>query len=158
VADCLPLITPDFLHTVTGVDVSDTAAVEELIVITSTLIGEELGGCVDPETATMKLRVVCAQYTAYVMTSGAGGSSAALRAEQIGDYRVEYQNSSSDQFDLQVLRDMLASMHGGSAYSVSTLGETKESGTPHFDYWDPSYMAVVDGKRGHGFPDGELSL
>jgi hypothetical protein len=156
---CLPLIEPEFLGLVTGVDVSDTASVEALILVTSGLIGEELGGCVDPTTASMKLRVVAAQYTAYVMSSGSGTSGpAAIRAEQVGDYRVEYQRAQSDQFDLQVLRDMLASMHGGSAYSVSTLSDVNESSSPHVDYWDPSYQAVLDGKRGLGFPDGELSL
>lgn len=134
-ADCLPLITPEFLHTVTGVDVSDTASVEALILITSTLIGEELGGCVDPETATMKLRVVCAQYTAYSM-SPRGSGPAAVRAEQVGDYRVEYQaQGNSDMFDLQVLRDMLSSMHGGSAYSVSTLSDRLQP-----EWWDGVLM------------------
>ena len=122
-ADCQPLITKDFLHSVTGADISDGTAVDALIVIVSTLIGEELGGCVAPASASMKLRVVCAQYTAYCMTPRGAGPSA-VRAEQVGDYRVEYQTSGGgDAFDLQVLRDMLASMHAGSTYTVNTLAD-----------------------------------
>lgn len=162
-ADCLPLITPEFLHTVTGVDISDTATVESLIIITSTLIGEELGGCVDPDTASMKLRVVCAEYTAYCMTSGAGGGTD-LRAEQIGDYRVEYQSSNkNDSFDLQVLREMLQSMHGASTYTVTTTDVKANSGVPFFDSFDPGWDEVAEGERiGIAGPmygsDGSLGL
>lgn len=135
-ADCLPLITAAFLQTVTKVDVADTSEVDSLIVIVSTLIGEELGGCVVPAQASMKLRVVCAEYTAFCMTNGAGGG-AELRAEQMGDYRVEYQISGRDAFDLQVLRDMLASMYGASTYTVSTV-DTRTDQTYHYvEYFDP---------------------
>lgn len=150
--DCSPLIDAAFLQTVTGVDVSNSTTVDDLIVIVSSLIGEELGGCVAPETASMKLRVVCAQYTAYVMNNGSTGGAAPLRAEQIGDYRVEYQRTSEDRFDLQVLRDMLATMNSGSAYSVSTLGDTVQGYIPRVDYWDPNYIDTVDGKRTVGYP------
>lgn len=142
-ADCLPLITAAFLKTVTKVDVTDTEEADSLITIVSTLIGEELGGCVVPSAASMKLRVVCAEYTAFCMGSGAGGGSD-LRAEQIGDYRVEYQSSDrGDAFDLQVLRDMLASMHGASTYTVSTV-DTRTDQTSHYvEYFDPLGVSAM---------------
>ena len=55
----------------------------------------------------------------------------ALRAEQIGDYRVEYQGNRTSESDLQVLRDMLSAMYGGSTYSVNTLVEKQESLAVH---------------------------
>jgi hypothetical protein len=130
-ADCEALVDTTFVKTVTGVDVSDTDRVESLIVIASTLIGEEFGACVDPDEASMRLRTVCANYVAYMMTSGAGGAAGALRAEQIGDYRVEYQGNRTSESDLQVLRDMLSAMYGGSAYSVGTLVEKRETLAVH---------------------------
>jgi hypothetical protein len=149
VADCQPLITPEFLNAMTGADVSDTARTEWVISTVSTLIGEELGGCVDPTSATMKLRVVCAQYCSYVMSSGSGsGASGNLRAEQIGDYRVEYQSSNkNDSFDLSVLRELLQSMHGGSTYTVTTMDTRTESSVHYFDSFDPGYDEVEDGER-----------
>ena len=149
-ADCDPLITPEFLHLTTGADITDEASVEALIVIVSTLIGEELGACVVPADADMRLRIVCAQYTSYVMSSGSGGGGPAgnLRAEQIGDYRVEYQSSNKgDAFDLQVLRDMLASMYGASTYTVSTTDEVVVSGLPYFQSYTPGWDEVEDGER-----------
>jgi hypothetical protein len=157
VADCQPLITPEFLAAMTGADVSDAARTEWVIVTVSTLIGEELGGCVDPTTSTMKLRVVCAQYCAYVMQSGSGsGAAGNLRAEQIGDYRVEYQSSNkNDSFDLSVLRELLQSMHGESAYTITTIEQRYESSTPYFDPFDPGFDEVEDGEMLGLFGDGD---
>jgi hypothetical protein len=136
--DCQPLITPEFLHTVTGVDVSDPTAAEAIITIASTLIGEELGACVDPASASMKIRMVCAQYTAFCMGDSGGASPSGIRAEQVGDYRIEYQSNGDDRFNLQVLRDMLASMYGGSSYSVGTLEKRRESLMPQYEWFNHS--------------------
>lgn len=152
-ADCEALIDAEFLHLTTGADISDSVSVGALIVVVSTLIGEELGACVAPAAATMKLRLVCAQYTSFVMSSGPGtGQVGTLRAEQIGDYRVEYNSTSSDSFNLQVLRDMLKSMNGSTTYSVQTTGAKVASGLPYFDVFDPGWDEVEDGER-YGIAD-----
>lgn len=125
-ADCDPLISAAFLNIVTGADiVSDPARVDAVIIIVSTLIGEENGNvCIVPAAASMKLRVVCAQYTSYVLGSGTGTTVAErVRAEQIGDYRVEYQNRGDEQYDLQLLRDMLNAMYGQSTYTINTMAD-----------------------------------
>jgi len=136
VAVCLPLIDVEFLKLTTGADVSDRASTEALIGIVSSLIGEEFGGCVDPADASMRLKVICAEYTSFVMGTGSGGPATGLRAEQIGDYRVEYQSSNkADSFDLQVLRGMLASIHGPSAYTLTTMNDREPQ--PYSDaLWD----------------------
>ena len=90
--------------------------------------------------------MVCAQYVSFVMGSGSGGAAGGVRAEQIGDYRIEYQRSNSDSFDLQTLRDMLNSMHGDSAYTVTTLDERRSSSIPSFDSFDPDYDEVLEGE------------
>jgi hypothetical protein len=108
VARCEPIIDATFLQTVTGADISDTARVDELISVVSDLCAEELLGpnrCVNPELAPMRLKVVVAEYVYFNMK--ASSTEQIVRAETVGDYRVEYQTKQIPGFDLNVLRAML---------------------------------------------------
>jgi len=107
-ARCEPIIDAEFLQTVTGADISDLARVDELISVVSDLCAEELLGpyrCVNPELAPMRLKVVVAEYVYFNMK--ASSTEQIVRAETVGDYRVEYQTKQTPGFDLTVLRQML---------------------------------------------------
>ena len=122
-ADCDPLIDAGYVATVTGADVSDSDRVEALIQITSNLVGEILGtGCVDPAEASTRLKVTVAQFVARGLASTP--QQEAVRAEQIGDYRVEFVAGTTGNvgIDVDVLRKMLTPlMPGGKNYSVQTI-------------------------------------
>jgi hypothetical protein len=107
-ARCEPIIDAIFVQKVTGADISDLSRVDELISITSDLVAEEILGttrCFSPDLAPMQLKVIVAEFVAYNLTTKPNDQI--VRAETVGDYRVEYQSSNSAGMDLDRLKRML---------------------------------------------------
>jgi hypothetical protein len=123
VARCQPLVDAAFVHTVTGVDISDLARVDELISITSDIVAEELIGinrCFEPDSVQMRLKLVIAEFVAYSLNSTSGNS---IKTEHIGDYRVDYNITATAKFDLATLREMLGPLRkrNYTVYSMNDL-------------------------------------
>lgn len=107
-ARCEPIVDAVFVQKVTGVDISDLERVDELISITSDLCAEQLLGadrCIDPARAPMQLKVIVAEFVAYNLSTRPNDQ--VVKAETVGDYRVEYQASNTGGMDLQRLKEML---------------------------------------------------
>lgn len=107
-ARCEPLVDAVFVQTVTGVEITDLQRLDELISVTSDLVAEELIGpnaCIDPARVEMRLKMIVAQYVAYLLSNKSTDQS--VKAETVGDYRVEYQTNLQAGFDLFKLRQML---------------------------------------------------
>lgn len=131
-SNCQPIIDANFLHMVTGVDISDIERIDNLISLVSDLIAAEMGGvCQDPDNCDIRVKVVCAQYVAHVLDASDDGSGS-IKAETIGDYRVEYRPGASDGFDLPMLRRMLSPVLGR-AYSTTTWNVERSSYWPYDD-------------------------
>ena len=127
-ARCEPIVDAMFVKTVTGVDISDLSRVDELISITSDLVAEELVGpmaCIDPATAQMRLKVIVAEFVAYNLTIRPNDQ--VVKAEAVGDYRVEYQTSNGSGMDLTRLRQMLKPLRNR-AYTVHTMDDLQSDG------------------------------
>lgn len=122
-ARCEPLVDAVFVQTVTGVEIADLQRVDELISVTSDLVAEELIGpnaCINPQTVQMRLKLIVAQYVAYLLTTKSTDQT--LKAETVGDYRVEYQTNVNSGFDLVKLRQMLSPLRIR-AYTVHTIDD-----------------------------------
>lgn len=107
-ARCEPIVDAVFVQKVTGVDISDLQRVDELISITSDLCAEQLLGpdrCIDPDRAPMQLKVIVAEFVAYNLSTRPNDQ--VVKAETVGDYRVEYQASNTAGMDLRRLKEML---------------------------------------------------
>lgn len=129
-ARCEPIIDAEFVKTVTGADISNLQRVDELISITSDLVAEELVGptaCINPELAPMRLKVVVAEFVAYNLTIRPGDQ--VVKAEAMGDYRVEYQTTSTSGMDLDRLKRMLKPLRVR-AYTVHTVDELQNDNRP----------------------------
>lgn len=127
-ARCEPIVDAVFVKTVTGVDISDLNRVDELISITSDLVAEELVGptaCIDPARAQMRLKVIVAEFVAYNLSIRPGDQI--VKAESVGDYRVEFQTSNNSGMDLGRLRQMLKPLRNR-AYTVHTMDDLKSDG------------------------------
>jgi hypothetical protein len=127
-ARCEPIVDAAFVQMVTGADISDLKRVDELISVTSDLVAEELVGptaCINPELAQMRLKVIVAEFVAYNLTIRPNDQ--VVKAETIGDYRVEYQNSNGSGMDLGRLRMMLKPLRNR-AYTVHTIDELQTDG------------------------------
>lgn len=136
-ARCEPLIDAVFVKTVTGADISDLSRVDELISITSDLVAEELVGptaCIDPTKAQMRLKVIVAEFVAYNLATRPGDQ--VVKAEAVGDYRVEYQTSNTAGMDLERLKRMLKPLRNR-AYTIHTIDELESDGR------SPVWRAVV---------------
>jgi hypothetical protein len=118
-AECPPLVDAQFVALVTGADTSDFSKVDALISLSSALIARELGvTCVDPDQADVRVKVVCAQFVGALLQEAT--HDAMVRAETVGDYRVEYLANSVRGADLAYLRKLLGPIRGMN-YSVTTL-------------------------------------
>lgn len=128
-ARCEPIIDAEFVKTITGCDITDLSRVDDLISVTSDLVAEELLGpnmCVVPSAAPMRLKVIVAEYVGYNLVSRAADQ--VVRAETVGDYRVEYQSSNSSGMDLERLRRMLKPLRVRN-YTVKTM-DTLQNDAP----------------------------
>ncbi len=107
---CQPLVDEQFVRTVTGAEFDDVRRVDELISVASELIAQEMqaGRCLDPETTSMPIKIVCARFVWYMLQMS--DQSSQVRSESVGDYRVEYQSPIRNMggWDLQMLKIMLA--------------------------------------------------
>lgn len=87
------LVTPEYVAAVTGADISDTQRVELLIGEASRLVEEYLGMRFTADDAPTAVRQAVAILVAGALSGGGGapgGGDGDVKAEQIGDYRVEY--------------------------------------------------------------------
>lgn len=120
-ARCEPIVDAAFVQKVTGADITDLYRVDELISITSDLVAEELLGpsrCISPDLAPMQLKVIVAEFVAYNLATRPNDQI--VRAETVGDYRVEYQTSNTAGMDLQRLKQMLKPLRVR-FYTVQTM-------------------------------------
>lgn len=127
-ARCEPIVDAMFVKTITGVDISDLNRVDELISVTSDLVAEELLGptaCIDPALAPMRLKVIVAEFVAYNLSTRPGDQ--VVKAEAVGDYRVEYQTSNTSGMDLERLKKMLKPLRTR-AYTVHTMDDLQSDG------------------------------
>lgn len=132
-ARCEPIIDAEFVKTITGADISDLARVDDLISVTSDLVAEELLGpnlCVNPDLAPMRLKVIVAEFVAFNLVSRPNDQ--VVKAETVGDYRVEYQSSNTSGMDLERLRRMLKPLRVRS-YTVRTIDDLQSEGS--HPYW-----------------------
>jgi hypothetical protein len=125
---CEPIIDAQFVHTVTGCDISNLERVDDLISITSDLVAEELVGpqrCIIPDQAPMRLKVIVAEFVAFNLSINPNDQI--VKAETVGDYRVEYQSSNTSGMDLQRLKAMLKPLRTR-AYTVRTIDDLQTDG------------------------------
>jgi hypothetical protein len=127
-ARCEPIVDAVFVKTVTGCDITDLSRVDELISITSDLVAEELLGpvaCVNPALAPMRLKVIVAEFVAYNLS--VRPNDQIVKAEAVGDYRVEYQTSNTSGMDLERLKRMLKPLRTRN-YTVQTIDDLQLNG------------------------------
>jgi hypothetical protein len=87
------LVTPEYVASSTGADITgDPTRVEFLIGEAGSLICESLGRAYTPETVpvAVKQAIAILVSTALASDGGEGGATGAVKAEAIGDYRVEF--------------------------------------------------------------------
>lgn len=86
------LVTPEYVADTTGADVtSNPERVDFLIIEASSLVMEYLERSFTPENAPTAVRQAVAILVHGALESGSGQSSGVdVKAEQIGDYRVEF--------------------------------------------------------------------
>jgi hypothetical protein len=84
------LVTPEYVEATTGADVSDTERVTFLIEEASALVMEWLGRTFDSTTAPTAVKQAVAILVAGALNGSSPSSPEEVKAEQIGDYRVEY--------------------------------------------------------------------
>jgi hypothetical protein len=87
------LVSPEYVASSTGADITgDPARVEFLIGEAGSLICESLGRAYTPETVpvAVKQAIAILVNTALAADPGEGGATGGVKAEQIGDYRVEF--------------------------------------------------------------------
>lgn len=124
--DVLPLVTPEYVAAMTGADVTaDPARTALLIDEASQLVCEAIPRYYTPETAPAAVRQAVAILVASALESPAGGGGtggdAAIKSEQIGDYRVEYAGAGSYTSGLDVRRvDYLLEPLRTHGYSIVT--------------------------------------
>ena len=112
------MIDPAFIATVTGVDTATDPRVFDLIGIAEGMMADVYGGTL-PATPTMTQRVTLAQFVAGALV--ATPDQAAIRSEQVGDYRVEYVGGKTvGGLSIDVLRRMLSASLGKN-YSTQTF-------------------------------------
>lgn len=116
-----PLINASYVTLVGGrtfTDVEETR-VEGLITIASNLVRSAAKADYSSTTAPEFARLAVARLVLSAFDSGQD-SDGNVRAEQIGDYRVEYQRAASVQdMDLSIIDDLIKRI-GRRAYSVRT--------------------------------------
>lgn len=114
------LVTPGYVAAVTGADISDDARVALLIDEASALVMEHLSREYTAETAPVAVR----QAVAILVAGALGGDSESdgVKAEQIGDYRVEFAGGRfTSGLDIRRVEYLLAPLRlAGSARSVRT--------------------------------------
>lgn len=111
------LVDTAYVQTVHGATITDTTRCTALIGITSDIVREYCGTDWSSTTAPAQIKLVTAQLVSDAI-SKAPADSAAVRAEQIGDYRVEYQRTSSINIDLDPYKPVL-DQYRRTAYSIS---------------------------------------
>lgn len=104
-----PLVNADYVALIGDRTFTDTEVtkVNALIPIASNLVRQRLKYDVSATTAPENARVAVARLCLSVVDGGASGD-ANVRAEQIGDYRIEFQRGSTFQvMDMELVEDLL---------------------------------------------------
>lgn len=113
------LVTPEYVAATTGADISDRERVEFLIGEASEMVMDYLGQEFTPENCPVAVKQAVS-----IMVDGALDESdgdADLKAEQVGDYRVEYAGSANYASGLDLRRvEHLLGMVRGTGRSVIT--------------------------------------
>jgi hypothetical protein len=128
--DCDGLIDADFMALVTGVTITEEQTdkfntLNDLVagMVAEIVYGPDTTVCVTNPSNSMKVAI--AQFMAPVMVlTPAAPSPNPIKSEAIGDYRVEYRDSSGgDLLDIRVLRRLLAkgSSRNGTIHTIDEL-------------------------------------
>jgi hypothetical protein len=110
-----PLIDVSYVETIYGVQLDDEVRCEALILIASDLVCEEVGTPYTALTAPSRAKQAVCDLVISALSTDDEGS---VKAEQIGDYRVEYARSRAA-MDLGIVAHLLGPLRRG-AYSVKT--------------------------------------
>jgi hypothetical protein len=137
------IITPEYVAAVTGADVSDTPRVELLIGEATSLVEEWLDRTFDDDMPAA-VRQAIAILVAGALTDGNPGSEGDVKAEQIGDYRVEYAGigTYSPGLDIRRVIYLLTPCRGGGPRAVRT-DVPFDGKTPEYDAWPDALTATV---------------
>lgn len=100
------LVTPAYVHNLTGVDVTDVSRVSFLITQASGLVMEYTGRTWTDADAPTSVQVAVSYLVADSLTDDPT-TPPWMRAEQIGDYRAEYQDGSSMGMDVTRVAHLL---------------------------------------------------
>jgi hypothetical protein len=117
-------VTADYVAAVTGADIADATRVGILIDAATKVVSQDArqpawltAGASVPEPA----RIAAAQLVAYALAGAGAGVAGPIRAEQIGDYRVEFaQGAISFGMDPARVRDLYAAWRLGAYQTVTT--------------------------------------
>lgn len=100
------LIDTTFLEVVYGETITDTSRAEVLIEIASGVVLEYCNATWTASTAPMSVQLVVAQMTCDALAA-VPADTATVKAEQIGDYRVEFARTSTLAIDVDRYRSTL---------------------------------------------------
>lgn len=123
---------------------AETTAANALIPIASNLVRSELKRDLSSTTAPEKARLAVARLVLSVLD---GGSDGDVRAEQIADYRIEYQRSPAVYvMDVAIVADLLRGIKAGSKSVRTNVPQDGEDGI-----FDDSLVAYTGpgGSRGY---------
>ena len=110
-----PLITVEYVETILGSDVDETRT-EALIEIASDLVRDSVGFDYADDNSPARIKqAVCQLVISALISPGEEGS---VKAEQIGDYRVEFART-RDAMDLAIVEELIGPFRRR-AYSVTT--------------------------------------
>lgn len=116
-AEPVLLVTPEYVAASTGADVSDEERTNFLIGEASSLVMDYLGKTYTPENAPTAVKQAVSIMVADVLEDdGEGGGGGDVKAEQVGDYRVEFANAGkyTAGLDIRQVEYLLAMVDGGS--------------------------------------------
>lgn len=109
------LVTPQYVAASTGADVTDVERTQFLIGEASSLVMDYVGRTYTPETAPTAVKQAVSIMVASALEAG-GTDGGDVKAEQIGDYRVEFGGAGqyTDGLDIRQVEYLLAMVAGGS--------------------------------------------
>ncbi len=111
------LVTVAFVEMIYGADIDETRAAA-LITTASSIVREYCGASWDSSTVPTRVTLVVAQMVGNAFAN-TPADAAAVKAEQIGDYRVEYSRADSLAISTKPFEDVLDD-YRTRAYSIST--------------------------------------
>lgn len=144
------LVTAEYVGLLTGVDVNtDADRTDFLITEASALVQERCGTtwttATVPTVVKQAIAILVAQALLAAVGEGDGGGVVPpnLRAEQIGDYRVEFDpRAPLPGMDIAAVAHLLAPWMARSVYSVQTpVAQDGETVTLVEDQWPPEWSS-----------------